>query len=82
MTAGCNRNGFGCHSQLEEGPKVWSILPFLPFLISFGRSAFLKEQYVGPGTNTELCSSSVRKLETERAIAGSYQPQVQVKIRK
>ena len=44
MRAECNWNGFGCHSQLEKGPKLWSVLAFLLFPISFGRTSFLNEQ--------------------------------------
>lgn len=79
MTAECNWNGFGCHSQLEKGPKVWSILAFLLFPISFGRTTFLKERYIGPGRNTELYSSAVRK--SKEPLLKNCQPQVQIEIK-
>lgn len=69
MTAECIWNGLGCHSQLEEGPKVESVLPFLLFPISFSRNAFLKERYTGPGSTTEIWRPSARKRDRE----SSYQ---------
>lgn len=68
MTAECNWNGFGCHSQLEKGPKVWSSLAFLLFPISFGRTTFLKEWLIyrtwQKYRTLQLCSEKI-----ERALA-------------